>query len=144
MACRMQHRPTDCILLQAVLYCNTVVVTPWTISCRATVIFRDIALSVLFLLTNVFTGLLLHICVGPHSHYVAFILMYLRNNNTTHNLSWHAGKMRKGLHCSCFTVQWRWMRECVAHCWWAGVMIRQAMQMVSVIVNGNGCCLSLS
>lgn len=49
---------------------------------------------------------------GPHSHYVAFIRMYLHNNNTTHthNLSWHAGKMQKGaalqlFHC---TVDGEW------------------------------------
>lgn len=107
-------------------------------------IFRNIPLSVLFLLTNVFTGILFRICVGPHWHYVAFILMYLCNNNSTRNLSSHTGKMQKGLHCSCFTVQWAWMRECVAHCWWARVMIRRGMQMVSVMVNGNVCCPSLS
>lgn len=52
----MQHRPTDGILLPAILYCNTVVVTPWCISYAATVIFRNPLLSVFFLLTIVSTG----------------------------------------------------------------------------------------
>lgn len=135
----MQHRPTDSILLPASLYCNTVVVTV-CISYSVTVIFRNIPLSVLFLLTHVFTGILFRIRVVP-------ICIILLSSwcicAIMHNLSSHAGKMQKRLCCSCFTVQWTWMRECVAHCWWARAMIRKWVQMVSVMVNGNVCCLSL-
>lgn len=134
----MQHRPTDSILLPASLYCNTVVVTV-CISYSVTVIFRNIPLSVLFLLTHVFTGILFRIRVVP-------ICIILLSSwcicAIMHNLSSHAGKMQKRLCCSCFTVQWTWMRECVAHRWWARAMIRKWVQMVSVMVNGNVCCLS--